>query len=299
MAYSHVLLSAGNAPAQITVNRIGFADLKSSLAQGVDDFYAMPTHAIFLCVFYPILGLLIARLAFGYALLPLLYPLGSGFALVGPLAALGLYELSRRREAGLPASAAHTFDVVRSSSIGAIIALGLLLLAIFALWIAFANAIYVADFGYAAPKSVSSFLHDVLTTRAGWHLIVVGNAVGFIFAVLVLTVSAVSFPLLLDRDVSATVALLTSIRAVLKNPLTMAAWGAIVAALLLIGSLPFFLGLTVVMPVLGHATWHLYRKLVVSEQSPLDSGESPDTHAEPHERRYAADFPAVLFPWAR
>jgi uncharacterized membrane protein len=294
MAYSHVLLGAGNAPAQLTINRIGFADLRRALAQGVDDFYAMPTHAMFLCVIYPILGLLLARLAFGLSVLPLLYPLGSGFALVGPLAALGLYELSRRREAGLPASATHVFDVVRSSSIGAIVALGLLLLAIFALWIALANAIYVADFGYATPKSISGFLHDVLTTGAGWHLIVVGNAVGFVFAAVVLTISAVSFPLLLDRDVGAAVALSTSIRAVARNPLTMAAWGAIVAALLLVGSLPFFLGLTVVMPVLGHATWHLYRKLVVSDRSP-----HPTAYEEPHEGRYAADFPAVLFPWAR
>jgi uncharacterized membrane protein len=294
MAHSHVLLGAGTAPAKLTVNRIGYADLRRALAQGVDDFYAMPTHAMFLCVIYPIVGLLLARLAFGLSVLPLLYPLGSGFALVGPLAALGLYELSRRREAGKPASAAHALDVVRSSSIGAIIVLGLLLLALFVSWIAIANAIYVADFGYATPKSIDGFLRDVLTTSAGWHLIVVGNAVGFVFAVLVLTISAVSFPLLLDRDVGAAVALSTSIRAVVKNPFTMAAWGFIVAVLLLVGSLPFFLGLTVVMPVLGHATWHLYRKLVVSPRSP-----HPTPHEEPHERRYAADFPAVLFPWAR
>ena len=173
-----------------------------------------------------------------------------------------MYELSRRREAGLDASASHALDVVESSSIGALIALGLLLLGLFVLWIAFANAIYIANFGYATPASIGSFVHDVLTTRAGWNLIVVGNGVGFLFAVVVLTISVVSFPLLLDRDVGAAVALLTSIRVVLKNPLTMAVWGLIVAALLFIGSLPAFLGLTVVMPVLGHATWHLYRKAV-------------------------------------
>jgi len=184
--------------------------------------------------------------------------------------------------------------VVHSSSIGAIIVLGFLLLALFALWIAVANAIYVADFGYATPPSVTGFIHEVLTTGTGWHLIIVGNAVGFVFAVVALIVSAVSFPLLLDRDVGAAVALSTSIRAVSKNPLTMACWGLIVAALLLIGSLPFFLGLTVVLPVLGHATWHLYRRLIQP-----DGGPPPTQHPEPHERRYAADFPAVLFPWAR
>jgi uncharacterized membrane protein len=294
MAYSHVLLGAGERPAQLTVNRIGFADLKDALKRGLDDFAAMPTHAMFLVAIYPIVGLLLARLAFGYSILPLLYPLVTGFALVGPLAALGLYELSRRREAGLDASAGHALDVVDSSSIGALIALGLLLLGLFVLWIAFANAIYIANFGYAPPASLAGFVHDVLTTRAGWNLIIVGNGVGFLFAVLVLTVGVISFPLLLDRDVGAAVALLTSIRVVLKNPVTMAAWGFIVAALLFIGALPAFLGLTIVMPVLGHASWHLYRKAVESDASPR-----PTQHQHPGEKRYAADFPAVLFPWAR
>jgi len=294
MAYSHLLLGAGEAPAELTVNRIGFSDLKDALRRGLDDFTAMPTHAMFLAAIYPIVGLLIARLAFGYSILPLLYPLVTGFALVGPLAALGLYELSRRREAGLEANASRALEVVDSSSIGAIVALGLLLLGLFVLWIAFANAIYVANFGYAPPASIGRFVDDVLSTRAGWNLIVLGNGVGFLFAVAVLTISVVSFPLLLDRDVGAAVALLTSIRLVLKNPLTMATWGLIVAALLFVGALPAFLGLTIVMPVLGHASWHLYRKAVESDASP-----HPTPHKRPNERRYAADFPAALFPWSR
>ena len=294
MAYSHVLLGAGEQPAQLTVNRIGFADLKDALKRGLDDFTAMPTHAMFLVAIYPIVGLLLARLAFGYSILPLLYPLVTGFALVGPLAALGLYELSRRREAGLEASAGHALDVVDSSSIGALIALGLLLLGLFVLWIAFANAIYIANFGYAPPASIASFVHDVLTTRAGWNLIVIGNGVGFLFAVAVLTAGVISFPLLLDRDVGAAVALLTSIRVVLKNPVTMAGWGFIVAALLFIGALPAFLGLTIVMPVLGHASWHLYRKAVAPDPRPR-----PDYLPRDKAGRYAADFPAVLLPWFR
>ena len=291
MARSYILLGAGVSPAHPSIRRIGFADLKDALATGVDDFMATPTHAMFLCMIYPIIGLVLARLAFGYSILPLLYPLVSGFVLVGPLAALGLYELSRRREAGLPSEATHAFDVLRSSSIGAIVALGLLLLLIVGVWLALANAIYVADFGYAPPASFASFIHEVLTTPAGWNLIVVGNAVGFCFAVVVLTISVVSFPMLLDRDVGAAVALLTSIRAVAENPLVMAAWGLIVAVMLALGSLPFFLGLTVVLPVLGHATWHLYRKVVEP-----DTGPRPDLRKE-RPRRSAADFPANLFPW--
>jgi uncharacterized membrane protein len=294
MAYSNILVGAGARPAQPVIRRIGIADLQEALAKGIDDFYAMPTHAMFLCVIYPIAGLFLARMAFGYSILPLLYPLASGFALVGPIAALGLYELSRRREAGLPASAVRAFDVLESSSIGAITALALLLLTIFVIWIALANAIYIATFGYATPTSIETFAQDVLTTPAGWTLIIAGNLVGFLFAVLVLSISVVSFPLLLDRDVGAAVALLTSIRAVARNPFTMMLWGLIVAALLVVGSLPLFLGLTVIVPILGHATWHLYRRVVEPQAAP------PPTHPEGHrERRYAADFPSVLFPWAR
>src|SRR5882757_4661494 len=216
MAYSHVLLGAGAKPAQLTVRRIGFADLKDALSKGLDDFAAMPTHAIFLCVIYPVMGLVAARLAFGYSILPLLYPLATGFALVGPIAAIGIYELSRRREAGLEASALHSLDVVQSSSIGAIVLLGVLLSLIFLIWVAIANALYIATFGYATPDSFWQFAHDVLTTRAGWTLIIVGNAVGLLFAAVVLTISAVSFPLLIDRDAGAAVALLTSIRVVVR-----------------------------------------------------------------------------------
>ncbi|HXZ21288.1 MAG TPA: DUF2189 domain-containing protein [Pseudolabrys sp.] len=294
MAFSNILVGAATRPVQPEVRRIGLADLREVLTKGIDDFLAMPTHAMFLCIIYPVVGLLLARLTFGYSILPLLYPLVSGFALVGPVAALGLYELSRRREAGRGTSAAHAFDVLESSSIGAITALGILLLVIFAIWVALANAIYTANFGYASPESIENFLHDVLTTRAGWTLIIVGNGVGLLFAILVLTISVVSFPLLLDRDVGAAVALLTSIRAVARNPLTMAVWGLIVGALLLVGSIPFFLGLTVVVPVLGHATWHLYRKVVGP-----DAGPPPTLPEQRKERRYAADFPSVLFPWTK
>lgn len=294
MQYSNILVGAGSRPAQPVIRRIGAGDLRDALAKGIDDFYAMPTHAMFLCIIYPVVGLVLARLTFGYSVLPLLYPLVSGFALVGPVAALGLYEMSRRKEAGLETSAASSLDVLGSSSVGAITALGLLLFAIFMIWVAVANAIYIANFGYAPPASVEAFLYDVFTTRAGWTLIIVGNGVGLLFAIVVLTVSVVSFPLLLDRDVGAAVAVLTSIRAVAHNPATMIVWGLIVAALLVIGSLPLFLGLTVVMPVLGHATWHLYRRVVEPQEAP-----SPTFPPKRQKRRYAADFPAALFPWTK
>ena len=262
MANTHILVGSNTSPDRIVVRHITPRDLKDALARGVDDFVAMPSHAIFLCVVYPLLGILLIGATMGNAWLPLAFPIAAGFALVGPLAAIGLYELSRRREAGLDTKSSHAFDVLHSPSLGAIVALGLLLMAIFLIWLAVAEAVYIANFGYHGPDSVGQFVRDVFTTRPGWTMILVGTGIGFLFAVLVLTISAISFPLLLDRDVGAAVAVSTSIRVVAANPATMALWGFIVAALLVIGSIPFFLGLTVVMPVLGHATWHLYRRVI-------------------------------------
>jgi len=294
MANSHVLVGASAGPQAVVIRRITPSDLRHALGRGVDDFVAMPSHAVFLCVIYPLLGLFLIAMTLGNSMLPLAFPIAAGFALVGPLAAIGLYELSRRREAGLDSSTSHAFDVLHSPSLGAIVALGLLLMAIFLIWLAVADAIYIANFGYHGPDSISQFISDVFDTRAGWMLIVVGTGVGFLFAVLVLTISAISFPLLLDRDVGAAVAVLTSIRVGAKNPLTMALWGFIVAASLLVGSIPFFLGLTVVMPVLGHATWHLYRRAVEPDADP-----HPDYQPRERPRRFAADFPAALFPTRR
>jgi uncharacterized membrane protein len=289
---THILVgTTGDKSAGPAIRRVGPTDLWHALARGADDFAAMPTHAIFLCVVYPLLGVLLVGITFGYSVLPLAFPVAAGFALIGPLAAIGLYELSRRREAGLDSSSSHALDVRHSPSLGAVVALGLLLMVIFLIWLAVAQAIYVAFFGYSEPASIGRFVHDVFATQAGLYLIVVGGGVGFLFAAAVLAISVVSFPLLLDRDVGAAVALLTSIRVVAANPLTMVLWGLIVSALLAIGSLPFFLGLTVAVPVLAHTTWHLYRRAVVPDPNPR-----PDHRPRAKPPRYAADFPAALFP---
>jgi uncharacterized membrane protein len=238
------------------------------LARGVEDFGAYRTDVIFICIIYPLAGLILARLAAGYDMLPLVFPLASGFALIGPVAAVGLYEMSRRREQGADITWADAFGVVKAPAFGAILVLGLVLLAIFLLWLAAAWVIYQVTLGPEPPASVGSFMRDVFTTGAGWTLIIVGNAVGFLFAVLVLTISVVSFPLLLDRDVGLYTAVATSILAVVTNPVPMAAWGLIVAGGLVLGSLPALLGLIFIMPVLGHATWHLYRRVVPVDPPP-------------------------------
>lgn len=294
MAYSRILVGVDTSGARPVVRRIALSDLIHALKRGIDDFIAMPSHAIFLCVIYPLLGIALIGWTLGNSLLPLAFPIAAGFALVGPLAAIGLYELSRRREAGLDVSSSHAFDVLKSPSLAAIVALAFLLMAIFLIWLVVAQAIYIANFGYAPPASIGKFIDDIFTTAAGWRLIIVGTGVGFLFAVTILSLGAISFPLLLDRDVGAAVALLTSIRVVTNNPGTMAMWGFIVAALLVLGSIPAFLGLTVVMPILGHATWHLYRRAVEPDSHP-----HPGYPARERSLRSAADFPSALFPTRR
>src|SRR5205807_5575669 len=292
MTHVHALTRAGSTPGPLVIRTIGVMDLKDALARGMADFSAMPTHAAFLCLIYPIVGLILARVSFGHDVLSLLFPLAAGFALLGPFVAIGFYELSRQREQGLEPSWQDAFDVLHSPSRDAIAALGFLLLAIFVFWLGVAEAIYIETFGHESAASIPNFVGEVFTTRAGWTLIIVGNGIGFLFALAVLIISVVSFPLLLDRDVGAVEAVLTSVRAVAANPAPMAVWGLIVAGLLVVGSLPFLVCLAVVVPVLCPSTLHLYRKVVEAD---------PNAHHEhPHppkswRRHYAAQFPAALF----
>lgn len=249
-------------PAAPVIRRIGVADIQAALAQGWRDFRETPTQLVFLAILYPILGLVLARATYNGSLMPLLWPLVSGFALLGPVAALGIYELSRRREQGRATSWSDALGVLRSPALPSILALGVLLLAIFVAWLGTARLLYDSLIGGLAPSSLAAFLRDILGTAGGWRLLLLGNALGAGFALLVLCLTVVSFPMLLDRNPGAGAAVLTSLRAVMANPGPMLLWGVIVGAMLILGSLPLFVGLAVALPVLGHATWHLYRRMV-------------------------------------
>lgn len=251
-----------NPAEDVHVRNIGPADLIDALKRGLADFAEKPSHVVFLALIYPIIGVALARLTFGYDVLPLLYPLAAGFALLGPFASVGLYELSRRREKGLSTRWADVFWTLRQKPARPVLALGAILLVLFFAWIAAAQWIYWLTFGSAMPESLPGFILEVLTSERGWALLFLGNAVGFLFAVVAFAISVVSFPMVLDREVGALTALQTSIAACVANPVTMALWGLIVAVFLAIGSALVFAGLAIVLPVLGHATWHLYRKLL-------------------------------------
>src|SRR5580704_4579836 len=169
---AHVLTGADiGAPPR--VRKIDLADIKAALAKGLDDFLARPSYAIFLGIIYPIVGLIVVRTALGGAMMPLVFPIVAGFALVGPFAGIGLYEISRRREQGLDCSAGPVlFDIFQSSALGAIAMLGTTLMVIFVAWLAVAQQLYRIFFGDLAPASAAAFLHDLATTPAGHMLIV-------------------------------------------------------------------------------------------------------------------------------
>jgi uncharacterized membrane protein len=250
------------AQAAPVVRKITAADLWDSLKKGVADVGATRDDVLFIAVIYPVAGLVLARLALSYDLLPMVFPLASGFALIGPFAAVGLYEMSRRREQGEAVNWGTALRVFQSPAIGSILGMGAILLALFGLWLAAAYQISLTSLGSNPPQNISDFERAVFHTGGGYAMIAAGLGVGFLFAVVAFVLGVVSFPLLLDRDVGLKTAITTSFRAVAANLGTMTLWGVVVAGLLVLGSLPALVGLIFVMPMLGHATWHLYRKVI-------------------------------------
>jgi len=264
----HIMKGGGRTAAMPVVRHIGLRDLKESLAQGIDDFWAMPSQLVFIGLLYPIVGIILGVATSDKNVLQLLYPLLSGFALVGPILAIGLYEMSRRREAGLDTSWGHAFEVFHSPSLPAILAIGFMLLALFVGWLMTAEALYEELFGPKAPANYMHFIRGIFASEQGRTLMIQGNLIGAVFAIVAFSISVISLPLLLDRDVGAGVAIKTSVMAVAKNPVIMAIWGLIVALMLALGMAILFFGLAIAMPVLAHATWHLYRHVI--EPIPFD-----------------------------
>jgi uncharacterized membrane protein len=261
-----------SAAGQIPVRKIASADADAALREGWDDFMAMRGDLIFVGLLYPLIGVVAATVIMGGRLLPLLFPIVAGIGLLGPLAAVGFYEMARRREQGLQSNWAHFLDVRKRPSRDEIGAVAALLLFIFGLWLAAAGLLYIFLWGFEtpasqafvwyAPHSFSEFVTRLFTTAEGWTLIVVGNLIGLGFAAVVVATSVVSLPMLVDCNISASEAVSTSWRAARANPGVLFRWGVIVAALLVLGSIPLFIGLAAVLPWLGYSTWHLYTKLV-------------------------------------
>ena len=246
----------------ITVRRIGMADLRAALASGFDDFRALRGDLLFLGLIYSLVGIGAFALTQNLALTPLIFPLAAGLTILGPAVASGFYTLSKRREQGEESGWLHFLDVFSTPRFRSVLALTAILGALFLGWLYSASLLY-RDYIYTGSGvSLETFSRPLFTTAAGGLFVVVSLSVGFVFAAIALAVGVVGFPMLVDRPVGVRTAVATSLRVSRENPATVAAWGVIVAGLLFLGSLPLFLGLAFVLPVLGYATWHLYRRAV-------------------------------------
>jgi len=265
MAYFASIAAAR--PDEPSIRKISVWDLVDAVVAGINDFRAKPTHYFFLLVIYPLASFAAFLAVFRYDLVPLIFPAIAGSLLLGPFITVGFAEMSRRREKGMDISGRDAFNFLSGPSARDVALLGALLVILFFFWLTTAMTIYGLTLGDPwqvgeAPASLATFITQLFTTPAGWTMIIVGNLVGLFFALAALCIGAVSFPLLLDKNVSLGTAVHTSIRAVLVNPVPMLAWGLFIVGAFIVGALPFLVGLAFISPVLGHATWHLYRKMV-------------------------------------
>lgn len=250
-------LSTGAAKVRVISER----DLDWALSEAWRDFQDRRGDLIVLALIYPVVAFIAVAIAFDSRLLPMFFPAAAGLSILGPAVASGFYELARRREAGLDAGWSHFFDPLQGRSRFSIVVLTIGLFTLFLLWLGAAGLVYENTLALWRPTA-SAFLAAVFTTPQGWTMILVGNLVGLLFAAVVLVLAFVSFPMVVDRDVDPYLAVATSLAAARANPRVTLMWGLRVALLLAVGSLPAFVGLAVVLPVLGYASWHLYTRLV-------------------------------------
>lgn len=246
------------------VRQIAAADVAEALVQGLRDFQAAPIYGLIFGAVYAAGGIVIALSLTVLGASYLAYPLAAGFALLGPFVAVGLYEVSRLREQGQRPTFRAIWATIRNSrEIGW---MAFVTLFIFIIWMYQVRLLMALLLGLnVSYSSLGEFINVVLTTSEGLIFLVVGNMVGAVLSLLLFSLTVVSFPLLLDRDVDFVTAMITSVRAVVMSPLPMIGWGIIIVLLLLISATPAFLGFLVTLPVLGHASWHLYRRIVAPE----------------------------------
>ena len=237
-------------------------DIAEAMAEGLRDFQALPLYGLVFGVFYAAGGIVIVLCLTAFSMVYLAYPLAAGFALIGPFVAIGLYDVSRRRENGEPVSFGAVWSTVRSR--GEIGWMAFVTLFIFIMWMYQVRLLMAILLGLNASfASVREFLNVVLTTNEGLLFLAAGNIDGAVLSLILFSLTVVSFPLLLERDVDFVTAMITSIRAVATSPAPMIGWAAVIVILLVVSAMPLFLGLVVTLRVLGHTTWHLYRRIVV------------------------------------
>jgi uncharacterized membrane protein len=249
------------------VREIAFSDIADAVAAGLRDLQAAPAYGLVFGVLYFLGGVMLVASVMALDAPWLAYPLTAGFALIGPLVAIGLYEVSRLRERRQPLSWGAILSAMRSQARQEIGWMSFVVLFVMMMWLYQVRLLLALFLGFEPISTLRDFLTVVLTTPQGWMFLAVGHVIGAALSLILFSLTVVSFPILLDRQVDFITAMITSLRSVAKNPAPMIAWAATIVVLLICATLPFFAGLIVVLPVLGHATWHLYRKLVAPEET--------------------------------
>jgi uncharacterized membrane protein len=244
------------------VRKIGVHDIAEAFAAGLRDFQRAPGYGLLFGAVYAAGGILLVLLATLLHMAYLIYPLAAGFALLGPFVATGLYEVSRRLELGQPLSFAGICGVIFAQGRRELGWMAFVTLFIFIIWMYQVRLLLALFLGFNAFSSLGEFLTILITTPEGLLFLLIGNVIGAVLALVLFSLTVVSFPLLLDRDLDFITAMITSVRAVVVSPVPMIGWAAIVVMTLIAAALPAFLGLVVVLPVLGFTTWHLYRRVV-------------------------------------
>ncbi|MBB6227884.1 putative membrane protein [Polymorphobacter multimanifer] len=246
------------APARVS-HDLQLADLRAALAAGWRDYRAHPGYGLFFAGIHVVSGLLIGFVLVTRGELSWLASAAAGFPILAPFAAVGLYEVSRRRELGLPLGWGVVLGAVRGRGDEQILSMGVILFVAFAFWLMVAHGIFAV---FMADAAVGGDLLAALGTRAGAMMLAFGGGVGALMALGFYAITVMSLPMLVDREVDFITAIIMSLATVRANPAVMLGWAVVIAVLLVVAMLPLLLGLFVVLPVLGHATWHLYRRVV-------------------------------------
>lgn len=240
---------------------VDFSDIRAALAAGWRDFIKAPHYGLFFACFYVVGGWLIYWSFTAKGQLVWSLAAGAGFPILGPFIACGLYEVSRRLEAGEALNRTQIFTVIFRQKDRQIPSMAAVIVVFFLFWNFLAHMIFALFLGTATLTNISSSL-AVFASVQGLTMLAVGSSVGAVFATLLFSLTVVSLPMLLEREVDFVTAMLTSVGVVTESPLVMLGWGMLIAVLLFVGMATGFLGLFVVLPILGHATWHLYRRAI-------------------------------------
>lgn len=245
------------------VNALTPADIRAALMEGLSDFARAPLFGLFFGGIFALSGIVIVLALTLWNMPWMIYPVAIGFPLVGPFAAVGLYEVSRRLEAGRPLIWSEILSVVWAQRRRELSWMAFAMLFVFWVWMYQVRLLIALFLGRMSFATLDKFLTVVLTTPQGWLFLTVGHVVGAALALILFSITVISIPLLMEREVDFVTAMITSVRTVVASPVAMLSWGVVVTLCVILACLPFFLGLLVILPVLGHATWHLYRRAVV------------------------------------